>query len=111
VEFAASLPASLRIRKGEGKWLMKKAMEGHLPRDILYRQKMGFVTPVSAWFRGPLHAQAEAFVAKSRLADTGWLDMAWFARAIADHKAGISDHGRLIWQLFMLEKSLARVFG
>jgi asparagine synthase (glutamine-hydrolysing) len=111
VEFAASLPVSMRIRGGEGKWILKKAMEGHLPHDILYRPKMGFVTPVSAWFRGPLYRDAEALVTKSRLVDTGWVKADWLAKAVRDHKSGLADHGRLIWQLVMLDKSLTRLFG
>lgn len=111
VEFAATLPANLRLRGGEGKWLMKKAMEGHVPDDILYRPKMGFVSPISAWFRGPLAAEAEALMARSRIADSGWFRMDILAKCNADHRSGLGDHGRLLWQLVMLEKSLARLFG
>jgi asparagine synthase (glutamine-hydrolysing) len=111
VEFAATLPAAMRLRRGEGKWLMKKAMEGHLPDDILYRQKMGFVTPVSAWFRGPLAGEIETLMRKSRLAESGWFDMTVLAQHAAAHKSGMGEHGRLLWQLVMLEKSLVRVFG
>jgi asparagine synthase (glutamine-hydrolysing) len=111
VEFAASLPTNLRVRRGEGKWLMKKAMEGHLPKDILYRPKMGFVTPISAWFRGPLAGQAEALVEASTLVETGWFEQAALKKAVADHRAGVSDNGRLIWQLVMLDKALGRLFG
>ncbi len=111
VEFGASLPASMRLRRGEGKWLMKKAMEGHLPNDILYRKKMGFVTPVSAWFRGALAGDAAALMTKSRLAESGWLKMDRLGKMAEDHKAGIAENGRLLWQLVMLEKSLGRLFG
>lgn len=111
VEFATTLPQALRIRRGEGKWLMKKAMEGHLPKDILYRPKMGFVTPISAWFRGPLARKAETLVEKSLLTETGWFNAKWLQQAVRDHRSGRSDHGRLIWQLVMLEKSLSRLFG
>ena len=90
---------------------MKKAMAGHLPRDILYRPKMGFVTPISTWFRGPLAGEADALMTKSRLAESGWFRMDILAKMVADHKAGVSDNGRLLWQLVMLEKSLGRLFG
>ena len=56
VEWLATLPSSLKVRGGEGKWLLKKAMEPHLPRDVLYRPKMGFAVPLARWFRGPLRA-------------------------------------------------------
>lgn len=110
VEFAATLPVSMRIRRGEGKWLVKKAMEGHLPNDILYRPKMGFVTPVSGWFRGPLAGAAEALVTKSTLVETGWFDGDRLSKIVKDHRSGLSDNGRLIWQLAMLDKALDRLF-
>lgn len=110
VEFAASLPASMRLRGGQGKWLMKKAMERYLPRNVLYRPKMGFVTPISAWFRGPLADEA-ARLAKSRiLTGSGWFDPHAIEQIAADHRAGRAEHGRTLWQLIMLERSMARLF-
>lgn len=111
VEFAARLPVSQRVRGNSGKYLMKKAMEPYLPHDILYRQKMGFVTPISAWFRGALAEEATAVAGRSTLARTGWFDTAMLARLAADHRSGLADHGRLLWQLVMLDKSLGRLFG
>ena len=111
IEFAARLPVSLRLSGGEGKWLLKKTMEGHLPDDILYRPKMGFVTPISAWFKGPLAAEAADLATSSTLAETGWFDAATIAKAAREHKAGLADNGRLLWQLVMLEKSVKRLFG
>ena len=60
VEWLATLPSSLKLRGGEGKWLLKKAMEPHLPHDILYRPKMGFAVPLARWFRGPLRERVAA---------------------------------------------------
>ncbi|SEJ24169.1 asparagine synthase (glutamine-hydrolysing) [Sphingomonas sp. OV641] len=111
VSFAARLPASMRLRHGEGKWLMKKAMERYLPRDILYRPKMGFVTPVSDWFRGPLAGEAAALSRSRVLADTGWFDMEVLRSLAETHRAGREEHGRTLWQFVMLERSLKRLFG
>lgn len=112
LEFAATLPVSMRIRHGQGKWIMKHALERrHLPHDILYRPKMGFVTPVSAWFRGPLAEQATALARAPILAQTGWFVMPVIETLAADHRAGRADHGRTLWQLVMLERSMARLFG
>ena len=58
---------------------MKRALRRSLPDEILYRRKMGFVTPVSAWFRGPLAAEAAAIAQGSALAETGWFDAAAIA--------------------------------
>ena len=111
IEFAASLPVGMRLRGGTGKWLMKRSLESRLPHDILYRKKMGFVTPITAWFRGPLADQATAIARGSSLAATGWFDGDEMARVAREHRAGRADHGRLLWQLLMLDKSLGRLFG
>jgi asparagine synthase (glutamine-hydrolysing) len=111
IEFAARVPARMRLRGGSGKWLMKKALGRYLPDEILHRRKMGFVTPISAWFRGALAGEAAAIARGSALAELGWFDPAAIARIAADHRAGKADHGRLLWQLLMLDKSLQRIFG
>ncbi|WP_448502273.1 XrtA/PEP-CTERM system amidotransferase [Sphingomonas sp.] len=109
VEFAATLPSHLRVRRGQGKWLMKKAMEPWLPMDILYRPKMGFVTPISAWFRRSLAGEAAALARSPVLAQ--WFDRQAIERIASDHRTGRADHGRTLWQLMMLEKAAARIFG
>ncbi|RYD49332.1 MAG: asparagine synthetase B, partial [Sphingomonadales bacterium] len=110
VQFAATLPPALRIKAGQGKWLMKKALEPYLPKEILYRPKMGFVTPISAWFRKALAEDAAALSRSKLLASTGWFDLSVVEKLAADHKSGRAEHGRTLWQLLMLERSLKRLF-
>ena len=105
VGFALGLPPGERVRGGTGKAALKRALEPRLPDEVLYRPKMGFVTPVSAWFRGPLAAEAEA-LADGPLAETGWFAAGRIAAVAAKHRAGRREHGRLLWQLVMLERSL-----
>jgi asparagine synthase (glutamine-hydrolysing) len=111
VEFAARVPAGLRLRGGSGKWLMKKALGRYLPDEILHRRKMGFVTPVSAWFRGPLAEEGAAVAHSPALAQLGCFEPAAIARLAAEHRSGRAEHGRLLWQLMMLDRSLQRLFG
>ena len=111
VEFAAKLPPRMRLRGGSGKWLMKKALGRYLPEELLHRRKMGFVTPISAWFRGPLVDTAAAVARSSVFAELGWFDEAAIARLAAEHRSGRAEHGRLLWQLLMLERSLQSLFG
>lgn len=109
IEFAARLPEGLRVRRGQGKWLMKHAMRRYLPENILFRPKQGFVTPISQWLRGPLAGEARAIAASAPLARTGWFDGTRIAAIAEAHIAGRSDHSRLLWQLLMLDRSLARL--
>jgi len=109
VEFAAALPEGLRVKRGQGKYLLKKAMERHLPKDILYRPKQGFVTPIAEWFRGPLKARARGIASSAALARTGWFDNAQLATMAENHISGRSDNSRILWQLLMLDRSLARL--
>jgi asparagine synthase (glutamine-hydrolysing) len=111
VEFAARLPAGMRLRGGSGKWLMKRALGRYLPDEVLHRTKMGFVTPVGAWFGGPLAGEAAAIAHSPALGELGWFDGTAIADIAAAHRSGRADHGRLLWQLLMLDKSLQRLFG
>ena len=109
VEFAASLPERMRVRGGQGKWLLKKAMRRYLPDDILYRPKQGFVTPIAQWLRGPLAGEARAIASSAALARTGWFETAALGRLAEAHVSGRADHSRQLWQLLMLDKSLVRL--
>ena len=111
LEFAASLPEKMRIRGGQGKWLMKKTMETYLPKDILYRPKMGFVTPIDQWFRGALAGEARALSTSLIFSQMDLFDSHAVTKAAEDHIAGRANNGRLLWQLVMLEKSLNNLFG
>ena len=107
VEFAARLPEGLRVKGGQGKWLMKAAMRRYLPDEILFRPKQGFVTPIAQWFRGPLAGPARAIATSAPLARTGWFSQTRLAALAEEHIAGRSDHSRLLWQLLMLDRALA----
>ncbi|GGN57977.1 amidotransferase 1, exosortase A system-associated [Novosphingobium indicum] len=107
IEFAASLPESMRVRRGQGKWLMKHTMGRYLPDDILYRPKQGFVTPIAQWFRGPLAQTARDIANSATLARTGWFDTRRLSTLVEDHVAGRADNSRTLWQLLMLDKAFA----
>lgn len=109
IEFAATLPETMRVRGGQGKWLMKRSMRRYLPDDVLFRPKQGFVTPITAWFRGPLAGAARQIGQSAALARTGWFDAQRLSALAETHIAGTSDHSRLLWQLLMLDRSLDRL--
>ena len=111
IEFAARLPEDLRVRGTTGKWLLKQVMRPALPHDVLFRPKMGFVTPIAAWLRGPLADAARGIADQGTLAATGWFEPAGVAALVDAHLAGRADTSRTLWQLLMLEKSLSRLIA
>jgi asparagine synthase (glutamine-hydrolysing) len=111
VEWLSSLPPEFKLRNGEGKVLLKKALEPYLPREILYRPKMGFAVPLARWFRGPLRQPVRDAVLGPVLADTGWFDAACLRRLVEDHQAGRSDYSTPLWALLMFESFLRNVMG
>jgi asparagine synthase (glutamine-hydrolysing) len=92
VEWLATLPSSLKVHGREGKWLLKKAMEQRLPRDLLYRPKMGFSVPLARWFRGPLRERVRSSLLGERLADTGFFDGAYLRELVDRHQSGVRDY-------------------
>jgi asparagine synthase (glutamine-hydrolysing) len=109
VEWLATLPASLKVRGQEGKYLLKKAMEPHLPHDVMYRPKMGFAVPLARWFRGPLATRVRASLQGERLADTGVFNPAYLKRLVDEHQSGLRDHSAPIWTLLMFDGFLRNV--
>jgi asparagine synthase (glutamine-hydrolysing) len=109
VEWLASLPSDLKIRAGESKNVLKKAMEGRLPSQILYRPKMGFAVPLSRWFRGPLRARVRRTLDGGILADSGFFNPAALGRLADEHLSGVRDHSTPIWSLLMFESFLRNV--
>jgi asparagine synthase (glutamine-hydrolysing) len=109
VEWLATLPTSLKLQGGEGKWLLKHAMEPHLPRDVLYRPKMGFAVPLARWFRGPLRDRAREALLGTRLASTGLFDRAGITELLEQHQSGRRDYSAPIWSLLMFDAFLRNV--
>jgi asparagine synthase (glutamine-hydrolysing) len=109
VEWAATLPADLKLRGREGKVLLKRAMEPKLPRELLYRRKMGFAVPLAAWFRGPLGDRIRAIVTGPRLAETGVFEPRALARLLDEHQSGSADRSAALWSVMMFESFLRRV--
>jgi asparagine synthase (glutamine-hydrolysing) len=106
VEWLATLPSGLKLRAGEGKWLFKKAFEPKLPRELLYRPKMGFSIPLARWLRGPLAARTREAVLGDRLAETGYFNPRTLRRMVDSHQSGRRDFSAPLWSLLMFEAFL-----
>jgi asparagine synthase (glutamine-hydrolysing) len=102
-EFALSLPASLKLRDGVGKWVLRKAIAGTVPATVLTRPKQGFDVPIRDWFRGPLSYRLDGLL-DERSAVYEWAEPRAVRRIVGEHRMGRRDHARTIWRLLMLER-------
>ena len=109
VEWLATLPSNLKVQGHEGKHLFKKAMEPHLPADVLYRPKMGFAVPLARWFRGPLRQRVREAVLGPRLEMTGWFNRPYLQHLVDAHQSGVRDYSAPLWTLLMFEAFLRNV--
>ena len=109
VEWLATLPSSLKIRNGESKYLLKKAMEPHLPADIMYRPKMGFSVPLARWLRGPLRVRVRESLLGSGMAESGLFNVAAIRLLVEQNESGARDHSTPIWTLLMFDAFLRNV--
>ncbi|CAN5680058.1 amidotransferase 1, exosortase A system-associated [soil metagenome] len=102
VEFALSLPRSLKVEGKSGKHILKRALEEILPRDVLYKRKRGFGAPVKGWFRGTETGALEAQVMSSSLRKCDLFDYNFIARLFDEHRRGARDWGFQLWALLNL---------
>lgn len=110
-EFVMALPAAMRVRKKEGKVILRRAMARQLPRHVLEQPRRHWKAPVSVWLRAGLAEDARRLASSATLSHTGWFDMVEIRNVVEAHAQGRADHGPLIWQLILLEKALARLFN
>ena len=108
MEWVSGLPRSLKLKGREGKYVFKTAMEPHLPREVLYRPKMGFAVPLAAWFRGPLRDRVRTAVLGDVLADTGYFDTRFLREMVDQHQKGLRDYSAPLWSLLMFDAFLRR---
>jgi len=109
VEFAWSLPPSLKIRNGRGKWLLRKLLRKYLPDEMIDRPKMGFGVPVGIWIRGPLREWAEDLLSADTLRADGLLDPEVTRAKWSRYLEGGSLEGDSMWHILMFQAWLSSV--
>jgi asparagine synthase (glutamine-hydrolysing) len=94
---------SLRIRKGIQKYLLKKIGEKHLPREVVYRAKASFNSPLRSWIRGPLSALVDSLLSEREVRNRGLYDPDTVKRMIDEDRSGREDHSMWIWTMLTVE--------
>ncbi|MBL8919459.1 MAG: asparagine synthase (glutamine-hydrolyzing) [Myxococcaceae bacterium] len=102
VEFAWTLPLSMRVRGATGKWILREVLARSVPRDVISGPKMGFGVPLGEWLRGPLRDWAEALLRPASLSEVG-LDPGVVASRWAEHLNGRRAWEHHLWDVLMLQ--------
>jgi len=104
MELAFSMPGEFKIRDGDRKWILKRAMSGIVPERILTRKKEGFSIPMKNWLRRELQPLMRSLLSPARVAARGLFDPAEITRLIDDHVAGRENHAHTLFPLMVFER-------
>lgn len=97
VEFAASLPLTLKVRDGQGKWVLRQVLDQYVPRSLMERPKMGFGVPIDSWLRGPLRDWAEELLDPQQMQSDGYLNPDPIRRKWTEHLSGARNWQNPLW--------------
>lgn len=103
VEFAWTLPLSMKIRDGKGKWVLREVLYRHVPKHLIERPKKGFSIPLAQWLRGPLKEWAETLLSETRLRNDGYFNVQMVRQTWHQHLQGKRDHALKLWGVLMFQ--------
>ncbi len=103
VEFAWRLPLSMKIKHGQGKWILRKVLYRYVPKELIERPKMGFGVPIQDWLRGPLRDWAAALLDPARLASEGFFRPEPITRKWQEHLSGRRNWQHPLWGILMFQ--------
>jgi asparagine synthase (glutamine-hydrolysing) len=103
VEFAWRIPLNMKIRKGQGKWLLRQVLYQYVPKWMVERPKKGFGVPIDSWLKGPLRAWAEALLDKKRLLDEDFFNPEPILQKWQEHLTGKHNWQYHLWDVLMFQ--------
>ena len=102
-EYVWRLPESVKIKNGDGKWLLRQVLKRHVPDALFERPKQGFNMPIGDWLRGPLREWAENLLDENAMRQQGLLDARRIRSLWARHLDGQGNHADALWVVLMFQ--------
>lgn len=102
-QFAASIPVEYKLQGKAGKVILKEAMKGLLPHEILHRPKKGFGIPIAQWLKGRLNPLMHDMLRSDRLKAQGLFEPDYVQRLIKEHESGAASHHKELWTLLVFQ--------
>jgi len=102
-EFSCRVPPEMKVRDGQGKWLVRQVLDRHVPRKLTERPKTGFGIPLDDWLRGPLKVWASDLLSPARLARQGLFDTSRVSHMWSEHLSRSRNHGSWLWNVLMAQ--------
>ncbi|MFH1523485.1 MAG: asparagine synthase (glutamine-hydrolyzing) [Chloroflexota bacterium] len=103
VEFAWRLPLGMKIRNGQGKWILRQVLYQYVPREMVERPKKGFGVPIDAWLRGPLREWGESLLDDRRLKQEGFFNSEPIRQKWQEHLSGKFNWQYYLWDILMFQ--------
>lgn len=111
VELAMAVPDRWKLRRGQGKWVLKEALRDDLPRAIRRRGKQGFSIPMKHWLRRDLAPVMSELLDERRMRERGWFRPDTVHRLMDEHRRGERNHAHRLWCLMALDLSTRNLEG
>lgn len=102
-EFASSLPINYKLNGSNGKYILKKAVEKLLPKNVTKRPKKGFGIPIAQWLKGKLNPLAHDLLSRERLIRQDLFDYEYVEKLLSDHEKGIASNHKQLWTLLVFQ--------
>ena len=108
IELSQRVPIEMKIKNGQGKWILRNILNDFIPSNLIDRPKTGFGIPIAEWLRGPLKEWAESLIDSSRLKDDGYFNPALITDMWKKHISKNRNYGHHLWSILMFQAWLER---
>lgn len=103
ISLSTRLPINMKIKKGQGKWVLRQVLNKYVPQNLFDRPKSGFAIPIGAWLRGPLRDWAESLLSNERFIEDGTFNIEAINNQWKEHLSGHKDNSKKLWVILMFQ--------